>query len=154
MVNKAIQHFPAGVLYEALCETSKCLPDAVQLLTPCTIGNGWLRIISLAVLLCLFNKDTESGVRVFPDPIKLDTWLELKAWYMKLKTKREQDLNLLISQIKQAGQEILKQQPIRIKPEVYRKIGRGPIVLCPVCRETYPAATGRPCLACQGETPT
>lgn len=154
MVNKAIQHFPAGVLYEALCETSKCLPDAVQLLTPCTIGNGRLRIISLGrFALSLFNKDTGSGVRVFPDPIKLDPWLELKAWYMKLKTKREQDLNLLISQIKQAGEEILKQQPIRIKPEVYRKIDRGPMALCPVCRETYPAATGRSCLACQGESP-
>ena len=154
MVNKAIQHFPAGVLYEALCETSKCLPDAVQLLTPCTIGNGRLRIVSLGrFALSLFNKDTGSGVRVFPDPIKLDPWLELKAWYMKLKTKHEQDLNLLISQIKQAGEEILKQQPIQIKPEVYRKISRGPMALCPVCKETFPAATGRSCLACQGESP-
>ena len=154
MVNKAIRYFPAGVLYEALCETSKCLPDAIQLLTPCTIGNGRLRIVSLGrFALSLFNKDTGSGVRVFPDPIKLDPWLELKAWYMKLKTKHEQDLNLLISQIKQAGEEILKQQPIQIKPEVYKKISRGPMALCPVCKETYPAATGIPCLACQGQSP-
>jgi formylmethanofuran dehydrogenase subunit E/Pyruvate/2-oxoacid:ferredoxin oxidoreductase delta subunit len=103
MVNKAIKHFPAGVLYEALCETSKCLPDAIQLLTPCTIGNGRFRIVSLGrFALSLFNKDTGSEVRVFPDPIKLDPWLELKAWYMKLKTKHEQDLNLLIPHIKQA----------------------------------------------------
>ena len=154
MVNKAKKQIPPDVLYEAICETSKCLPDAIQLLTPCTIGNGRLRIISLGrFALSLFNKDTGSGVRVFPDPIKLDPWLELKAWYMKLKTKREQDLNLLISQIKQAGEEILKQQPIRIKPGVYRKIGRGPMAFCPVCGETYPAATGRSCLACQGESP-
>ena len=38
-------------------------------------------------------------------------------------------------------------------PEVYRKISRGPMALCPVCMETYPAATGIPCLACQGESP-
>ena len=154
IVNKAIKHFPAGVLYEALCETSKCLPDAVQLLTPCTIGNGRLRIVSLGrFALSLFNKDTGVGVRVFPDPAKLDPWLELKAWYMKLKTKHEQDLNLLISQIKQAGEEILKQQPIRIKPELCRKISRGPMAICPGCGETYPAAAGRSCLACQGESP-
>jgi formylmethanofuran dehydrogenase subunit E len=103
--------------------------------------------------LSLFNKDTGSGVRVFPDPIKLDPWPEVKAWYMKLKNKHEQDLNLLISQIKQAGEEILKQQPIQIKPEVYRKISRGPMALCPICMETYPAATGILCLACQGESP-
>jgi formylmethanofuran dehydrogenase subunit E len=154
MVSKAIKHFPAGVLYEALCETSKCLPDAIQLLTPCTIGNGRLRIISLGrFALSLFNKDTGSGVRVFPNPAKVESWPELNAWYMKLKTKHEQDLNLLISQIKQAGEEILEQQSIRIKPEVYRKISRGPMALCPVCRETFPAATGRSCLACRGESP-
>jgi len=154
MVRKAVRDFPPGVLYEALCETSKCLPDAIQLLTSCTIGNGRLRIISLGrFALSLFNKDTGSGVRVFPNPAKVESWPELKAWYMKLKTKHEQDLNLLISQIKQAGEEILEQQPIRIKPEVYRKISRGPMALCPVCRETFPAAAGRSCLACQGESP-
>ena len=154
IVSKAMKHFPPGVLYEAVCETSKCLPDAIQLLTPCTIGNGRLRIIPLGrFALSLFDKDTGVGIRVFPDPTKLDPWPELKAWYMKLKTKHEQDLNLLISQIKQAGEEILKQQPIQIKPEVYRKISRGPMALCPVCMETYPAATGIPCLACQGESP-
>ena len=154
MVKKAKNQIPSDVLYEALCETPKCLPDAIQLLTPCTIGNGRLRIISLGrFALSLFNKDTGSGVRVFPDPTKLDPWLELKAWYMKLKTKHEQDLNLLISQIKQAGEEIIEQQPIRIKPEVYRKISRGPMAICPGCGETYPAAAGRYCLACQGESP-
>jgi formylmethanofuran dehydrogenase subunit E len=154
MVRKAMKHFPVGVLYEVLCETSKCLPDAIQLLTPCTIGNGRLKIISLGrFALSLFNKDTGAGVRVFPNPAKIESWPELNAWYMKLKTKHEQDLSLLISQIKQAGEEILAQQPIRIKPEVYRKISRGPMALCPVCRETFPAATGRSCLACQGESP-
>ena len=154
MVRKAMKHFPPGVLYEVLCETSKCLPDAIQLLTPCTIGNGRLKIISLGrFALSLFNKDTGAGVRVFPNPAKIESWPELNAWYMKLKTKHEQDLSLLISQIKQAGEEILAQQRIRIKPEVYRKISRGPMALCPVCRETFPAATGRSCLACQGENP-
>lgn len=154
MVRKAMKHFPPGVLYEVLCETSKCLPDAIQLLTPCTIGNGRLRIIPLGrFALSLFNKDTGLGVRVFPNPAKVESWPELNAWYMKLKTKHEQDLNLLISQIKQAGEEILEQHPVRVKPEVYRKISRGAMALCPVCRETFPAAIGRSCLACQGESP-
>jgi len=154
MVNKAIKHFPAGALYEALCETSKCLPDAIQLLTPCTIGNGRLRVISLGrFALSLFDKDTGVGIRVSPNPAKVESWPELNAWYTKLKTKHEQDLNLLISQMKQAGEEILEQRPIRIKPEVYGKISRGPMALCPGCGETYPAAAGSSCLACQGESP-
>jgi formylmethanofuran dehydrogenase subunit E len=154
MVSKAMKHFPHGVLYEVLCETSKCLPDAIQLLTPCTIGNGRLGIISLGrFALSLFDKDTGVGIRVFPDPAKVESWPELNAWYMKLKTKQEQDISLLISQIRQAGEEIVKQQPIRIKPEVYRKISRGPMAICPGCGETYPAAAGGSCLACQGKSP-
>lgn len=154
MVNKAKKQIPSDVLYEALCETPKCLPDAIQLLTPCTIGNGRLRIISLGrFALTLFNKDTGVGIRVFPDPAKLESWPELNAWYMKLKTKQEQDISLLISQIRQAGEEILKQQPIRVKEEFRRKTRRGAMAICPGCGETYPAAAGRSCLACQGESP-
>jgi len=154
MVSKAMKRFPPGVLYEVLCETSKCLPDAIQLLTPCTIGNGRLRIIPLGrFALSLFDKDTGLGVRVFPNPAKVQSWPELHAWYIQLKTKHERDLNLLISQIKRAGEEILEHQPIRIKQEVYKKISRGPMALCPVCKETYPAAAGIPCLACRGQSP-
>jgi formylmethanofuran dehydrogenase subunit E len=154
MVNKAKKQIPSDVLYEALCETPKCLPDAIQLLTPCTIGNGRLRIISLGrFALTLFNKDTGVGIRVFPDPAKLESWPELNAWYMKLKTKQEQDISLLISQIRQAGEEILKQHPIRVKEEFRRKTRRGAMAICPGCGETYPAAAGRSCLACQGESP-
>jgi formylmethanofuran dehydrogenase subunit E len=154
MVNKAKKQIPSGVLYEAICETPKCLPDAVQLLTPCTIGNGRLGIISLGrFALSLFDKNTGVGIRVFPDPAKVESWPELNAWYMKLKTKQEQDISLLISQIRQAGEEIVKQQPIRIKPEVYRKISRGPMTICPGCGETYPAAAGGSCFACQGKSP-
>ena len=30
---------------DAVVETRHCLPDAIQLFTPCTIGNGWLKIL-------------------------------------------------------------------------------------------------------------
>ncbi|MEN6617055.1 MAG: formylmethanofuran dehydrogenase subunit E family protein, partial [Syntrophorhabdus sp.] len=33
MVSLAIENLPAGTLYDAVCETKQCLPDAVQLLT-------------------------------------------------------------------------------------------------------------------------
>ena len=40
MVDLAYKHLPEGDHYDALCETRACLPDAIQVLTPCTIGNG------------------------------------------------------------------------------------------------------------------
>ena len=154
MVNKAKKMIPPGVLYEALCETTKCLPDAIQMLTPCTIGNGRLRIVPLGrFALSLFNKNTGDGIRVFPDQAKLEFWPELTAWYMKRKSKQEQDVHELLHQIKQAGEEILVWQSIQAKPEILRKNKLGPVALCPACGETYPVAAGSICLACQGQDP-
>ena len=45
MVDLAMKHLPEGEFFDAVCETPVCLPDAVQILTPCTIGNGWLSIV-------------------------------------------------------------------------------------------------------------
>ena len=83
----AIRNLPDGVLYDAICETRSCLPDAIQLLTPCTMGNGWLKIIHLGrFALTLYDKQNYEGVRVFLDAEKVEAWPEIKAWYFKLKT--------------------------------------------------------------------
>jgi formylmethanofuran dehydrogenase subunit E len=93
------------------------------------------------------------GNTYFPDPGKVEDWQDLKAWHVKRKTKEEQDINCLISQIKEVGEEILTQQTIQIKPEFIRKTGRGPMAICPGCGETYPTAMGSFCIACQGDGP-
>ena len=49
MVELAKRHIPEGVLYDAISETAHCLPDAVQMLTPCTVGNGWLRVLPFGI---------------------------------------------------------------------------------------------------------
>jgi formylmethanofuran dehydrogenase subunit E len=149
MVEKARKGIPPGVLFQVLCETTKCLPDAVQLLTSCTIGNGRLRILPLGrFALSLYHKDTGEGVRVHPDPARLEPWPAVKAWYLKLKSKREQDPILLLSQIREAGEACLASESILVKPEQVFKIRMGPD-----CGETYPIASGSCCLACQGESP-
>ena len=47
IVDLALKNLPQGQFFDAICETSACLPDAVQLLTPCSIGNGWLKIVDM-----------------------------------------------------------------------------------------------------------
>ncbi len=72
MVDEACRLLPQGRIFDALCETPKCLPDAIQLLTPCTIGNGWLTVVNVGrYALTLYDKETGDGVRVFLDPAKL-----------------------------------------------------------------------------------
>lgn len=57
MADFAMQQLPSNTLFDAISETTYCLPDAVQLLTPCTTGNGWLRVFNLGrYALSLYDK--------------------------------------------------------------------------------------------------
>ncbi|MBW2561397.1 MAG: formylmethanofuran dehydrogenase subunit E family protein, partial [Deltaproteobacteria bacterium] len=65
MIDLALKNLPEDGLFDAISETQSCLPDAIQLLTPCTIGNGWLRVINIGrYAITLFEKYTGAGVRV------------------------------------------------------------------------------------------
>jgi formylmethanofuran dehydrogenase subunit E len=152
MVQVVRQQLPAAVLFDAICETRNCLPDAIQLLTPCTIGNGWLKVVNVGrYALTLYDKYQGEGVRVFLDPAKTADWPEINAWYLKLRPKKEQDLERLLEEIRNAGPKILGWQRVTIRTQFRGKRHRGPIVICPLCREGYPAEEGGICRACQGE---
>ena len=154
MVDMALRDFPDGVLYDAICETRSCLPDAIQLLTPCTIGNGWLKIIPLGrFAICLYDKENYEGVRVFLDGKKLEAWQEIKAWFFKLKSKEEQDREDIIREIGDAGASILSMQRVKVQPEIAARVHKGKIAMCPRCHEAYPSGEGELCLACQGGNP-
>ncbi len=153
MVDLAVRNLPEGILYDAICETNTCLPDAIQLLTPCTIGNGWLRVIhSGRFALTLYNKENKEGVRVFIDAQKVKAWPEIESWFFKLKPKREQDREKLMSQIREAEESILSIRMVRVRPQFTEKKHKKTIALCPGCNEAYPAEDGDMCLACRGES--
>jgi formylmethanofuran dehydrogenase subunit E len=154
IVDLALKNLPEGEFFDAICETSVCLPDAVQLLTPCTIGNGWLKIFDVGrFAVTLYEKEKGAGIRVYLDSEKLKPWPEFHAWYFKLKKKKEQDFELLMSQIKDAGSSVLSMQPVRVKPELTVKRSLGPTAVCPACGESYPIRDGASCLNCQGRSP-
>jgi len=154
MVDLARKDFPQDLLYDAISETRTCLPDAIQLLTPCTIGNGWLRVMDFGrFALSLFDKYQGEGVRVFLDSKKVEDWPEIRDWFFKLKSRKEQDANRLRDQIVEAGPEILTAQRIVVESAFLGKKGKGAVGKCPVCSEAYPIKDGPSCLACQGGSP-
>jgi formylmethanofuran dehydrogenase subunit E len=154
MVHLALAQIPEEVLFDAICETPACLPDAVQLLTPCTVGNSWLKIINLGrFALSLYDKYRGNGFRVFLALDKLEKWPEIKAWFFKLSPKTEQNHELLLSQIKEAGVELCGILPIQVRSDFLKQRGKGKIVICPSCEEAYPLQDGNICLACQGRSP-
>ncbi|MEG2005105.1 MAG: FmdE family protein, partial [Bilophila sp.] len=154
MVELAKQQMPEGTLYDAISETAHCLPDAVQLLTPCTYGNGWLRVLPFGIYaVSLYDKHTGAGVRVHLDNTKLDAYPEIRSWFLKERPKKEQNTELLQAQIKEAGASILTLRTIQIKPEHLKHRSFGSVSRCPLCGDYHPAAFGGICRSCQGQSP-
>lgn len=154
MVDMAREQIPAGVLFNVICETPSCLPDSVQLLTPCTVGNGWLRVVNLGkYAVSLYDKYEGNGVRVHLDPAKLGGWEELRSWYLKLKTKREQSEARLREEIRCAGRAVYTLRPVQVKRAERARSSKGAIAVCRSCGEAYPVRDGTFCLGCQGLAP-
>ncbi|MBN2362662.1 formylmethanofuran dehydrogenase subunit E family protein [candidate division WOR-3 bacterium] len=154
IIDLAMKNLPEGDFFDAICETQSCLPDAVQILTPCTIGNGWLKVFDFGKFaVTLYEKKSGNGVRVYLDAEKLINWPEINSWFFKLKPKKDQDKDLLLFQIKEAGQNILSRQNVLVDSKKLTRERGGPSGICPVCKEAYPVKHGDKCKNCSGESP-
>jgi len=152
MVDLAQKNLPEGELYDVICESMKCLPDAIQVLTPCSIGNGWLKILKIGrFALTFFNKHTGEGVRVYLDTEKMRQYPQIYNWFFKVTPKHEQDTDALLNQIREAGSSLLSLQKVSVNPEISKKKKGSKIAICPVCNEGYPAKHGDKCRICSGE---
>jgi len=149
MVDLAYQNLPADSLFDVICETTACLPDAVQLLTPCTTGNQWMHIIDVGrYALAVYDKQTGEGVRVYIDSTKLDKWPVIRDWFYKTKSKKEQDRQRLTDQVRHAGTDIFSVEKVRVSPGYLKKQPKA-VAICPVCHEAYKADSGPLCPACR-----
>ena len=154
MVEMAKAALPPDILFEAVVESKKCLPDAVQLLTLCSIGNGWMKIINLGrYAVSLFDKYTGEGVRVSVDLDKLGNWPEIEGWFLKLVPKKDQDTEKLFREIETAGDTILRLERVTVQKRLLGHSHMTRIDRCPVCHEAYPVSDGAICRGCQGEAP-
>ncbi|MFP5239836.1 MAG: FmdE family protein, partial [Acidobacteriota bacterium] len=154
MVDAARRRLPEGTLFEAACETTSCLPDAVQLFTPCTVGNGWLRVLDLGrYALTLYDKYTGEGFRAHLDPALLGPYPEIAGWFLKRRPKAEQDTEALANEIFEAGESILTVRRVQVSAAYLGKSHKGAIAVCPACGEAYPAKHGGLCKGCLGGSP-
>ncbi len=153
MVDLALKNKPQCQFYDCLCETVVCLPDAIQLLTPCSFGNGWLKVIDAGrFALTVFDKYNGNGVRVNLSVPKLESFPEIKNWFLKLKKKDEQNKDLLFDEIIKAGTSILDLHLVKVSPSFIGKKKGAKISICSSCTEAYPVRendNGR-CIICNG----
>jgi formylmethanofuran dehydrogenase subunit E len=154
MVEAALKRIAEGTLYEAICETRVCLPDAIQLLTPCTLGNGRLKVVHVGrFAITLYDKTSGNGVRAFLDASLLDKWPEIRDWFFKNKKKAEQDSETLLGQIREAGESIISISPVGVAESFLKKVKLGAVHVCRECGEAFPVSAGEVCGGCRGELP-
>lgn len=135
-----------------VCETPKCLPDALQVLAHITIGNNRLKIVPIgkfAITMNLPSEDaTADAVRMYVDLEKLKNYPIVDIWYANSpafdkKTMKGQ----LFDEIFRAGRNILSFERVRV---TVKKKEKWSSVTCLCCGETIPdyLMEGDRCGAC------
>ncbi|MDZ7697906.1 MAG: formylmethanofuran dehydrogenase subunit E family protein [Deltaproteobacteria bacterium] len=148
MVDWVQERLEPMVEADAIVETCHCLPDAVQIFTPCTIGNGWLKILDWdQFALTLYDRFTLKGYRVWLDPGKLKAFPPVHDWYMRTRPKKDLPRDVLIPAILSAGRDLLSCVPIRMT-RFYARKKKGDIGICPTCGEAYARTAGDQCMSC------
>ncbi|HMA86992.1 MAG TPA: FmdE family protein [Desulfosalsimonadaceae bacterium] len=151
MVDLAKSLIGQEVEADAIVETRHCLPDAVQIFTPCTIGNGWMKIMDWdKFALTLYDRHNLDGYRVWFDLEKAKAFPDLYNWYMRLVPKKDLPISVLLEVLSEAGHSVLSYTPVKVT-NYYTREKKKTINICAGCGEAYPAWQGALCRACQGE---
>lgn len=142
---------PDRKLY-GVCETPKCLPDALQVMARCTTGNNRLKVVPIGKFAITLNAPSESetaeAVRVYVDLEKLKAFPTIDMWYANSPAYDKHAMKgRLQDEIFQAGRQILTSE--RVKVAVHKK-KKWSSVTCPRCGETVPdyLIEGDHCGAC------
>lgn len=147
MVDLAKELLGPRDLIDAVVETKACLPDAIQLMTACSYGNGWMRVKDWGkVALTLYDKYGLDGVRVYVNLEEIKKYPLVEQWLMRTV---DVDKEEVAKEVMKAGRDILLWQRVRVAP--YRKVKKAPLVVCRSCGETHPATNGDLCLRCSGK---
>ena len=151
MVDWAQQLIGPGVEADAVVETRHCLPDAVQIFTPCTIGNGWLKVLDWdKFALTLYDKTKLNGYRIWLDLKKTFLFPKIYNWYMRSIPKKHLPLETLLEEIFSAQRSVLSCRAVQVTAMYGRKKKRN-IGVCSICGEAYSNSQGNPCISCQGK---
>ncbi len=150
MVDMAVESLPDRAAIQAIVETSTCLVDAVQLLTPCTVGNGRARIIDGGRLaLTLYDGKTLEGVRVFLDARKLDGFSRIKKWFFGEPLEEQGSKELLQSEILEAGRRVLSMEQVTVRRTAATGPKARPRRICQRCGQPYRGRDPASCLFCR-----
>jgi formylmethanofuran dehydrogenase subunit E len=149
MVDWAQEEVDPGIEYDAIVETYRCLPDAVQLFTPCTFGNGWMRVLDWDRLaLTLYDRNTRHGIRVWLDAEKTILFTTIHNWFLKLVPKHALPLENLLESVFEARRAVLSTQRV-VVTDFFRRPKKDSVGICLKCGEAFDPIVGDCCKSCQ-----
>jgi formylmethanofuran dehydrogenase subunit E len=135
-----------------VAETRKCLPDALQVIAHCTIGNNRLRVLDAGRFAITMNRPSatgeSTGVRVAVDPARIDGFPTLRAWFMHDRAFDKQAMTgRLLDEILAGGRRYLAVEDVMVRFDPKQEWSAG---RCGICGEPVPdtlLADGA-CIAC------
>ena len=152
MVEAALKEAGITPYLNVVTETIVCLPDAVQLLTPCTIGNGFLQVLDWGKFaLTAYDRKTLAGIRVWLIYDALAGYPLIHGWFERSsKTKEKPAFEQLAPEILKAGSNLIALRSVRLH-QALKNSQPVPTGRCPDCGESYPLHFGAVCAACGGQ---
>lgn len=151
MIEDALKEVGTTPYLNMVTETVVCLPDAVQLLTPCTIGNGFLQVLDWGKFaLTAYDRKTLIGRRAWLNYDALESYPLIQSWFERsLKTREKPAFEELAGEIMKAGSDLVAHQSVRLYKSL-KSPERIPTGRCQNCGESYPLHLGPSCPACEG----
>ena len=132
-------------------ETVVCLPDAVQLLTPCTYGNGFLQVLDWGKFaVTVYDRQTLKGERVWLDNDRIPMFPLIRFWFERSGERKEKPpFRELAAEILSAADELVVHRAVTLL-KALKDSNPVPTGRCPDCGESYPLGFGKRCPACSG----
>lgn len=153
MIDVALAGRAPAPFLNMVCETVVCLPDAVQLLTPCTVGNGFLQLLDWGKFaISAYDRTTLKGTRVWLNLEKLPEYPLIHHWFDRSKGSKEKPpFDEIAVEMLNASDTLLKKATILLKKSL-KSDSVVPTRHCPGCGESYPTHHGPKCPACSGKS--
>ncbi|MEW6378892.1 MAG: formylmethanofuran dehydrogenase subunit E family protein [bacterium] len=132
-------------MIDAVVESKKCIADAVQVMTSCTLGNGWLKVYDWGIFaITLYDKKSKKGVRVYLDVKKLPKESITYKWFFREVDKdshEEVNKELLVFK-----KEIFSHEYVQVE---IKKKERARVSLCARCGYPFLSEGSNECISCR-----
>ena len=128
----------------AVVETTVCLPDAVQLLTPCTLGNGFMQLLDWGKFsLTLYDRQSLQGARAWVEVRDIEAYPLIAQWFLRRAGEGPVDKQEVVREILAGGHALVATRAVRMNSSLKdeAKYVTGP---CARCGEYFPLRQGGP----------